>query len=82
MVGLLFFRLLLNIALRGIGTLTYLKKFGFDLGKILTSIVQFFGGEFFFITLDIAMGGECKMDAYRKLFYEVLSAICFSLELF
>ena len=36
-----FFRLLLNIALPGIETLTYLKKFGFDLGIILTSIVQF-----------------------------------------
>ena len=49
-------------------------KFGFDFGILLTSIVRFFGGEFFFITLDIAMGGECKMDAYRKLFYEVLNA--------
>ena len=36
-----FFRLLLNITLPGIGTLTYLIKFGFDLGIILTSIVQF-----------------------------------------
>ncbi len=42
-----FFRLLLNMIIPGIGTLTLLKKYGFSFGIIFASILQFFGGGFF-----------------------------------
>ena len=68
-----FFRLLLNIIIPGVGTLTYLKKYGCTFGIILASLFQFFGGYFFIISVKILRTGkESNINAYNKLFFKVL----------
>ena len=67
-----FFRLLLNMVIPGLGTLTLLKKYGFTFGIIFASILQFFGGAFFFISIKILKTGKCDVTLYEKIFFKVL----------
>ena len=67
-----FFRLLLNIIIPGVGTLTLLKKYGCTFGIILASLFQFFGGAFFFISIKILKTGKCDETLYEKIFFKVL----------
>ena len=67
-----FFRLLFNMIVPGLGTLTLLKKYWCDFCIILASIAQFFGGLFFFVSLGILFKGKCYVDEYEELFFEVL----------
>ena len=67
-----FFRILMNWIIPGSGTFTLLCKYGCSLCLILTSIIQFFGGVFFFISISILITGECNSEAYEKLFIKVL----------
>lgn len=52
-----FFRLLANITIPGLGTLTLNCKYGCDFYIILTSILQFSGGLFFFSHVNIIING-------------------------
>jgi hypothetical protein len=62
----------MNWIIPGSGTFTLLCKYGCSLCLILTSIIQFFGGVFFFISISILITGECNSEAYEKLFIKVL----------
>ena len=67
-----FFRILLNLIIPGSGTLTLLCKYGCNICLFLTSVIQFFGGVFFFENIYIYINGECNSELYEKLFMDVL----------
>ena len=67
-----FFRLLLNMIIPGVGTLTLLKKYGFSFGIIFASILQFFGGGFFLFQLIFSEKGSVILVHMKNYFFMFL----------